>query len=155
MPTLLRVVRADEATTDFDGEGSRLYSGRWNSLGTALVHRAQHESLGIPDILVHRQACAPLTAYATVPVEFGDGLAETVDRTALPRNSRDTPAPSALQALGDQWAAEGRSAVLRVPSAIVPREWNYLLNPAHAGFRRLRIGNPEDFRFDTRLRPRP
>jgi RES domain-containing protein len=155
MPTAWRIVKASKAASAFDGEGARLHGGRWNSPGTAMVYGAQHESLAVLEVLVHLQASALLTAYATVPVEFSERAVETVDPATLPRNWRHSPAPSALQALGDQWAAEGRSAVLRVPSAIVPREWNYLLNPAHAGFRRLRIGDPEAFRFDARLRPRP
>ena len=73
----------------------------------------------------------------------------------LPRNWRDYPAPEALAELGGQWVAARRTAVLRVPSAVVPSESNYVLNPAHPDFRIIRAIVRERFAFDPRLRGRP
>jgi len=69
----------------------------------------------------------------------------------LPPNWREYPAPPQLQAIGDKWVRSKRSAVLRVPSVIVPGEHNYLLNPEHPKFRRIVVGKPEKFALDLRL----
>ena len=69
----------------------------------------------------------------------------------LPRDWRKSRAPATLRTLGDQWIAEGRSAVLRVPSVLIETESNYLLNPAHRDFSRCGFGKPKPFQFDRRL----
>jgi len=71
-----------------------------------------------------------------------------------PANWRSYPAPEALADLGTRWAHEQKTPVLAVPSAVIPQELNYLLNPLHSRFKRIRVGNPEAFRFDPRLRRR-
>jgi RES domain-containing protein len=84
-------------------------------------------------------------------VRFPGRLVETLEARRLPAGWSESPPPLALRALGDDWAREGRSALLRVPSAVVPSEWNFLLNPAHPGFAALRIGAPRAFPLDARL----
>ena len=74
-----------------------------------------------------------------------------VEPSQLPRTWRDDPPPTKVRAIGDTWVVGGTSAVLRVPSALVPGENNFLLNPRHEDFRKLRIGKPLPFRFDPRL----
>jgi RES domain-containing protein len=78
----------------------------------------------------------------------------TVHELALPDRPgtwREIPAPAELQELGRSWIVEGKSAMLSVPSVVVPTERNYVLNPAHAGFRRIQIGEAYDFSFDPRM----
>jgi RES domain-containing protein len=70
----------------------------------------------------------------------------------LPTNWRSYPAPERLAELGTRWAQELKAPVLAVPSAVIPQELNYLLNPRHPEFKRIRVGKPEAFRFDPRLR---
>jgi RES domain-containing protein len=72
----------------------------------------------------------------------------------LPANWRTYPAPETLADLGTRWAQELRTPVLAVPSAVIPQELNYLLNPLHSHFKRIRVGKPEAFRFDPRLQHR-
>jgi RES domain-containing protein len=72
----------------------------------------------------------------------------------LPATWRSYPPPEALADLGTRWALELNSAVLAVPSAVIPQELDYLLNPRHAHFKRIRFGNPETFRSDPRLHRR-
>ena len=152
MPTSFRIVKSAHAARAFDGQGARLYGGRWNSPGTAIVYTAQSEALAVLELLVHLQASHFLHSYSSIPARFDDALVEVVAARSLPASWRDYPAPSALQQIGDRWAAEGRSAVLRVPSVIVPAEVNYLLNPGHRDFATIAIGRPSRFQFDRRLR---
>lgn len=74
-----------------------------------------------------------------------------VTQAQLPRRWRRFPAPASLQALGDAWLGAGETAVLAVPSAVIPIEKNYLLNPAHPEMKSIQIGPPQRFRFDLRL----
>lgn len=152
MPSAFRIVKADLADTAFSGEGARRHGGRWNGAGTELVYTAQSESLAMLELLVHLQASDLLAAYVTIRVDFDDAQVEALSASALPARWRASPAPSRLQALGDRWVRERRSAVLRVPSALVPRESNYLLNPNHPEFTRLVRGEPVRCDFDPRLK---
>ena len=72
----------------------------------------------------------------------------------LARDWRESPAPEALADVGARWLRDGGTSVLAVPSAVIPHEDNYLLNPLHRAFRTIRIGSPERFRFDPRIRKR-
>jgi len=74
-----------------------------------------------------------------------------VETHELPPEWRRHPPRAATQRIGDDWADQERSAILRVPGAIVPEEFNYLLNPAHPDFPRIDIGAPEDVTLDPRL----
>ena len=90
--------------------------------------------------------------YAGIPADIPDSMEITRIRTSdLPREWRNLPRPLALADLGSRWAAVRETAVLAVPSAIIPHELNYLLNPLHPHFKRIRIGRREPFSFDPRL----
>jgi RES domain-containing protein len=71
--------------------------------------------------------------------------------TALPSDWKMEPPPLSTRQLGDHWARSSRSAILAVPSVIIPDETNYVLNPAHPDFKRIVIGKPAPFTFDPRL----
>lgn len=146
-----RLVKARHAATAFDGAGARRFGGRWNSPGVLVSYASGSVSLAILEILVHLDAAALLPSYSLRAVEFDESLTEQLVAAALPRGWRDYPAPPELRALGDAWIASGRSVVLRVPSAIVPDESNYLLNPVHPDFGRIRLYPPEPFRWDPRI----
>ena len=105
------------------------------------------------ELLVHLDDDDLAKAYVAVPAEIPDGLGISRTRAAdLPGGWRSYPAPAALPELGRRWAAAGETAVLAVPSVVIPHELNYLLNPRHPHFKRIRVGRPEPFAFDSRLR---
>jgi RES domain-containing protein len=90
--------------------------------------------------------------YVGIPADIPDSVATTrIPTSDLPREWRGLPRPQALADLGSRWAAARETAVLAVPSAIIPHELNYLLNPLHPYFKRVRIGRPEPFSFDPRF----
>jgi RES domain-containing protein len=146
-----RIVKAEFSAGAFSGEGARLFGGRWNSKGTSIVYTAQSASLAALELLVHLQRQQLLEAYVVARVSFDEALAGAVEAVALPAGWQDDPPPPALRRIGDEWAAALRSAVLRVPSAVVEDEFNYLLNPAHPDFAGVAIDPFEPFRFDPRL----
>jgi RES domain-containing protein len=137
----------------WDGEGAKQSGGRWNSVGVPVVYASGSLSLALVEILVHLPG-GIVPAYSAIPIEFDDSLVSVVARRLLPRNWRRQPPPKATQAIGDKWVAAARSAVLRVPSVVVPSESNYVLNPLHPDFRRVKIGAAVPFPFDPRL-PKP
>ena len=139
------------AASAFDGEGARLLGGRWNTPGKRVVYTAESAALAALEMLVHLGRMTILPAYVVISCDFDEKLVADMDRSKLPANWRTFPAPAALQAIGDAWLQNGKSAVLRVPSAIVPGEHTYLLNPAHPKFGRIIIGAPERFELDLRL----
>jgi RES domain-containing protein len=102
-------------------------------------------------VLVHTEDTQVLAAitWATIPVRIAEPLIEIAH--SLPGDWRQLPAPPSTRELGSRWAVETRSVVLRVPSAVVEGEFNYLLNPRHPDFARLEIGEPQRFSFDPRL----
>ena len=76
---------------------------------------------------------------------------ETLSIDRLPANWFSAAPPTQLHAFGGGWLESGETAVLKVPSAIVTEEWNYLLNPLHPDFRKFRISTPKPFNFDQRV----
>jgi RES domain-containing protein len=146
-----RIAKARHAVTAFSGEGAKDYGGRWNSPGVAVIYAAGSAALAMLEVLVHLQSQELLQRYVLFEVTFHESLITTVNPKTLPKAWRQSPPPAAVQQVGDLWVTGGRSAVLRVPSVTVPNEWNYLLNPAHADYRKITIGPRQPTRFDPRL----
>lgn len=138
-----------QAGSAFRGEGARLAGGRWNPPGIAVVYAAGSLSLASLELLVHFETQSDLPELVFYRVQFADGLVETLD--PLPPDWRVTPAPLSTQQAGAEWHQRERTPVLRVPSAVVPTEWNFVLNPSHQDFRRITIEGPHDFAMDPRL----
>jgi RES domain-containing protein len=149
--TAWRITKAKHAKSAFSGEGARLYGGRWNSPGTAMIYSAQSQSLAVLEVLVHLDSPELLKKYVFFEIAIDSSYLTELDPSALPRNWKMSPPPAKVQAIGDDWIASGRSAVMRVPSALVPAESSFLLNPRHPDFRKLRIGSALPFQFDDRF----
>lgn len=116
-----------------------------------MVYTAQSQSLAALEILVNAESSKLLHHYVVIEVVIDPSLITRLDISALPRNWRTDPPPRKLRTLGDLWIAQGSSAVMQVPSSVVPAESNFLLNPRHLDFHKLRIGKVIGFRFDQRL----
>lgn len=117
-----------------------------------MVYTASSLSLAALELLANlKRRKAPDDLVAT-PADIPPGVGITeIEISRLPANWRDYPVPDVLRDLGARWAHELKTAVLAVPSALVPSELNYLLNPRHPDFRKIRVGRPEPFSFDPRL----
>lgn len=146
-----RIIKTKHADRAFDGEGARLYGGRWNSPGRRVVYTSSTTSLAVLEVLVHLEESAFLPAYSLFRIQLDESQLIPLSVAELPKNWRNDPAPSALQAIGDLWLSEGRTLALAVPSAIVPHETNYLLNPEHSAFPQLVVDPAQAFSFDRRL----
>ncbi len=144
-------MKSRHAAGAFDGEGARLHGGRWNSTGTRVAYASDSIALAALEVLAHLQSTAVLQSYSLAVIRFPEELVEDLPAGSLPKGWRRFPSPPGNQSIGDRWVVEGRSLVLRVPSAIIPSATNFLINPAHSDFSRAVIGPPERFAFDSRL----
>lgn len=152
MPTVYRICKTKYAATAFDGEGAFRFGGRWNSRGTRIVYTAGSLSLAALEMLVHLGGEEMLFNYSFVAAEIpAELILKVEDFRPLPENWSESPAPHAAQEIGDDWVRNSASAVLEVPSSIVPLEKNYLLNPAHPDWDKIAFGTPQEFEFDERL----
>ena len=145
-----RLVKAKHAANAFSGEGARIAGGRWNLPGTAVVYASESLSLAALETFVYLQPVDRRVRYAWFHITIADSV--TVETPAtLPNDWRAEPPTEATQALGSRWAEQSQTAVLRVPSILVPGEFNLLLNPGQAHFKRMKISTPRPFDFDGRL----
>ena len=147
-----RICKAEHAVTAFTGEGALLYPGRWHHAGTPVVYCSESRALAALEQLVHLHRNRLPPNFVCFGVEVPEDLdIREVQTPELPTEWRLQPGPQELRDIGTQWAEQGETAVLRVPSAVVPGEHNFLLNPRHPDFSRLTISDPEPFEFDVRL----
>jgi RES domain-containing protein len=150
VPTAWRIVKNKHYQSALTGEGARQFGGRWNTPGQAIIYAAESLSGALLEILVHGNR--PLVAhYVLVRLTFPQRIVSEVRISDLPELWRSSPAPPELGRIGDQWCRDQCSAVLRVPSAIVPVESNFLINPAHRDFRLIEVEGPMDYVMDERL----
>lgn len=133
-----------------DGTGASLYGGRWNHKGTSIIYTAESRALCALEVLANADELAD--DYVATPIEVPDGIAVTVLAiSGLPMAWDESEPIDATRDIGTNWAKGLATAVLSVPSAVIPRERNYILNPAHPDFARNRFFDPEPFYFDDRL----
>ena len=145
-----RIVKEKHAPTAFSGEGASRVGGRWNSRGTWIVYTSGAASLAALETLVHLNPPV-LFKYVTFYIEFEAAMVEKMLLATLPQDWRDEPPPPSSKEIGDLWVKQARSAVLELPSVIIPSESNYLINPAHPDFKKMVVGEPQPFSFDPRL----
>ncbi|MBS0663525.1 MAG: RES domain-containing protein [Verrucomicrobia bacterium] len=155
--SLLRVWRicaVEHAGAAFSGEGARRYGGRWTTPGLPAVYASESRALATLEVLAHVDDRRRLADRAWVCLE-ATLPAELVEKPArVPDSWRRYPQTQETQAFGTAWLRSARTVALRVPSALVPGEFNYLLNPAHPQFAKVRISPPEPFSLDPRLAAR-
>jgi RES domain-containing protein len=146
-----RLCAAKYGASAFSGEGARLYGGRWSPAGIPVVYAAESRALAVVEVLANVDDAETLfdVAWVFVSAEIPEPLIEKPSR--FPDLWRQFPHPIETQTVGAEWARSERSVALRLPSAVVPGEFNYLLNPTHPDFKRVKMGRPEPFNFDPRL----
>jgi RES domain-containing protein len=147
-----RIVTKRRQNTAFDGEGARRFGGRWNPPGTRMVYTSSNLSLAALEYFVHVSLETKPDDLVSISIEIPDHLKmERITESRLPKNWRTYPAVTQLQIIGQKWLKAAKSVVLAVPSAIIPQELNYLINPEHADFGKCRINKPQAFVIDPRM----
>jgi RES domain-containing protein len=139
-----RLVRAERANEALSGEGARLYGGRWNPRGAAVVYAAESRALAVLETFVHLALEARTMRFLLYAITLPR-------RPRLRRYAKARLPRGSSQEIGRSWLEGGGTLALVVPSRIVPQESNYVLNVRHPQFAQLQIGKPEPFSFDERL----
>jgi RES domain-containing protein len=117
-----------------------------------LAYLAEHLSLAMIEYFVHIDASDPPKDLVVVAADIPDRVSRVVlTPQTLPPNWRQVPAPPSLATIGDSFAAEPKSAILVLPSALVPSESNWLVNPLHAEFAKIQVQPAEPFHYDARF----
>lgn len=150
--TVFRLGKHAHRAQLFSGEGGLYASGRWTPRGRPVVYTSASIALAVLEYTVNyrRRGWVPATVLgrATIPAKV---RIETVSIDDLPADWFAADPPPQLQKIGGEWLERAETAVLKVPSAIVIEEWNYLLNPLHAAFGKVGFDAPQPFDFDQRL----
>ena len=135
-----------------DGGGGLRAPGRWHTRGRRIVYCAPNPATALLEVLVHAEIDMEdiPVAFRYLEIDVPDSIpAEAMDPAALPSNWRTNL--EATRQAGDEWLHSGRTALLRVPSAIVPLTWNILINPRHPDSARIRILHVHEQGIDPRL----
>ena len=152
MITAWRNVTADYKNKAFTGEGARIHGGRWNSKGVTIVYTADSLALASIEMIVNLPAPKLLQKYVRISAQISLDFVSELSGADLPEDWNSRPISPSTRAIGDRWFKKQSSAVLRVPSIVVPDEYNYLLNPTHPDFAQIKIGKPTIYYFDPRLK---
>ena len=146
-----RLIKAEHADDAFDGEGARRGGGRWNSKGGRVVYTAGSLSLATLEVMVHIPFYRAMKNYVCIPIDFNPNLSQSITTEDLPDNWTADPIPQSVRDVGDRWVQNQESVILKVPSAIIPIEYNNLVNPSHPDFEKIVIHSPQKFAFAPRL----
>lgn len=144
MTEVFRLVRRERAADVLSGEGARLFGGRWNPPGAAVVYASESRALAVLETLVHIAEEARTMAFVLYSIALPS-------RARLRRHGDPLPSLQASQEAGRAWLDDGSALAFVVPSVLVPQEKSYVLDARHAQFARLKVSKPEPFSFDERL----
>jgi RES domain-containing protein len=153
MPLVWRLA-PPEFHTELDGEGARLFGGRWNSPGLRALYTSSHLSLSVLETYVNIPPALrnSLPVFQAVKISIPDAASTTRILPAQLTEFLIAPDPAAAsRAIGDDWIRRRDSLVLQVPSVLVPEEDNLIVNAEHPGAREVRIVSTRAFQFDPRL----
>lgn len=136
-------------SADLSGKGAELSGGRWNSKGVAMIYTGQNVSLCMVEVAVHLPFGIVPVDYELITIEIPDNEIQELEL-----NDFDWKSPQTMeitQALGDEFVRKSEKLVLKVPSAVIQNEFNFLINPKHPKIKKLKIKSIVSFAFDKRL----
>ena len=139
-------------STDLSGEGARLFGGRWNHVGTACLYSSESRALALLEFSVHLNMHDLPRHLRTTIIQIPDENIYTLSPRELPANWMKSPAPVSTKDLGTKLLNTIDMLVIRVPSTIIPQEYNYLINPRHRDARQIRLISEEELVYDGRIK---
>jgi len=134
---------------DLSGKGAEIAAGRWNSRSRAMLYTSQSVALCVTEIAVHVPLGIIPENYMLIHIEIPDN--EIFESKKLPSDWQLFPHSDSTQQLGDAFLKNKKFLVIKVPSAVVQGDFNYLINPQHPDFKKVKIIKKEKFSFDQRL----
>ncbi|OLY92725.1 hypothetical protein BUE76_13115 [Cnuella takakiae] len=137
---------------DLTGEGSRLYGGRWNLPGTPCIYTAENRALAVLEYSVNVDLHLIPRTLQIIQLQVPDDSITICNIPDLPGNWKDVPAPAHTQRFGSRLLQAKETLMIKVPSTVVPQEFNFLINPLHPGMQQVRVLAIEDFVYDPRIK---
>lgn len=136
---------------DISGYGAEKTGGRWNSKGLPVLYTAASRALAMVEVAVHVPlGIIPINYFiAGIDIPENDVLELTL--SDLPANWNNNPLSRSTQLIGDSFIRKAEQLVLKVPAASVPGDFNYLVNPRHPDFNKVKLKSVDPFVFDVRL----
>ena len=135
---------------DLTGKGAALYGGRWNSKDVYMLYTAHNAALAMLEAVVH-MGKLPENGFCMLTLQIPDDKIEELNPQKLPAGWQANPAPDHLQQTGNKFITAGKKLALKVPSVIMPEEYNVLLNPAHPDFKKIKVVSRRQVIIDERL----
>lgn len=137
---------------DLSGRGAEIAGGRWNSKGTAILYTSESIALCTVEIAVHMPLGIVPKDYYLVRIEIPDDVSiKTLSEADMPADWKSFPHANSTQELGDNFVQQQEHLVLKVPSATVQGNYNFLVNPYHPEFNKVKVIDTAIFEFDKRL----
>lgn len=134
---------------DISGQGAKIYGGRWNPVGIGVVYMSEFISLSILEILVQADKYTSPDSYTLLSIQVPENSVVDLDIKNLKIDWQNHI--EYTRAIGEEFLKANEALVLKVPSAIVPQEHNFLINPLHKDFKKVKIVNSELLELDKRL----
>lgn len=137
---------------ELSGIGAARYGARWNSKGTEIVYTAQSRALAMAEVAVHLTLATLPRTFKMITIHIPDFVEVlNCNEKKLEIGWNDFPENSATQIIGDEFIQKNEYCVMKVPSAVVKGDYNYLINPYHPDFKSIKIIHQENFPFDKRI----
>lgn len=137
---------------DLTGEGARLFGGRWNHQGMPCLYASESRALAVLEYAVNTGTDHIPPALSIITIDTGIASIEEIPESALPADWKAIPAPSSTKNFGTAILKSSKAVIVKIPSAIISSEHNFLLNPAHPDARKFKILKLTDFRYDLRIK---
>ncbi len=141
-----------EYSRDLSGEGAKLFGGRWNNVGTACLYTSQSRALAILEYSVNVSVQFINKDLSFTVIEIDDKNIFEINKNELPTNWNDVPTPSSTKIFGSNLMLNVRYPIIKVPSVIIEKEFNFLLNSTYATKDAFKILDVEPFQFDFRIK---
>lgn len=137
---------------DLSGRGAEIAGGRWNSMGVSMLYTSSSRALCVTEIAVHASLNYVPDDYFLITIHIAnDAPIATINENQLPVDWNSFKHGNATQLIGDKFVKEEKYLVLKVPSAAVQGDYNYIINPRHKLMSKVKIKEIEAFGFDARL----
>ncbi len=137
---------------DLNGTGARLFGGRWNNKLKGCVYTSENRALAVLEYTVNVSIDDIPRALSITTIEIPIESLVILKEADLPGNWKQSPAPSSTKNLGSKLLQTGDELIIRVPSTIIPEEYNYLINPMHPNNKKIKIIDIKDFVYDVRIK---
>lgn len=150
----MRVFRLSKQkySKELNGKGAAKSGNRWNSKGTEIIYTAESRALAMAEVAVHLTLATLPSDYVMIEIEIPDNIIiKEIILKELDEDWNNHPPNSNTQKIGDEFIDSIKECLLKVPSAVVQGDSNYLLNPYHTDFKKIKIIKITDFPFDKRI----